>query len=126
MAHVFVVDDDPVICRLAQHILERAGHSVVLLYDGQEAVEALERTAPDLVITDLMMPNMDGMALVRRIRADVRWSSLPVVVFTARSESRDRRKAEKAGANHYLTKPFSSAQLLDIVDRFARPAENPG
>jgi len=77
------------------------------------------------VITDLMMPNMDGLTLMRRIRADARWSSLPVVVFTARSETRDRRTAEKAGASHYLTKPFSSAQLLDIVDRFARPAENP-
>jgi len=123
MARVYVVDDDPVICRLAQYILERAGHTVVVLYDGLQAVEAMEQSVPDMLITDLMMPNMGGVALMRHIRADGRWSTLPLLVFTARSESSDRREAEDAGADYFLTKPFSSAQLLDAVRRFAPPAE---
>ena len=121
MPKVFVVDDDPVICRLAQHILERAGYSVTVLYDGQEALEALRISVPDVLITDLMMPNVTGVELLQFIRADARLSSLPVVVFTARSESNDRSRAEEAGASHYLTKPFSSAQLLEVVAKYAPP-----
>jgi len=122
MALVYVVDDDPVICRLAQHILEQAGYVVEIHHDGVEALEAMERSTPDVLVTDLMMPNMSGLALIRRIRADSRWSSLPVVVFTARGERNDRRQAEEAGVSHYLTKPFSSSQLLEAVRRFTQSA----
>ena len=125
MALVYVVDDDPVICRLAQHILEQAGYTVELLHDGVEALEAMEKSTPDVLITDLMMPSMSGLALIRRTRADSRWSSLPIVVFTARGERSDRSQAEEAGVNHYLTKPFSSAQLLEAVGRFTQPDANP-
>ncbi|HKZ85679.1 MAG TPA: response regulator [Anaerolineae bacterium] len=125
MALVYVVDDDPVICRLAQHILNQAGYTVELLHDGVEALEAMQRSTPDVLVTDLMMPNMSGLALIRHIRADSRWSSLPIVVFTARGERSDRRQAEEAGVSHYLTKPFSSAQLLEAVRRFAQPNANP-
>jgi CheY-like chemotaxis protein len=121
MARVFVVDDDPVLCRLARYILEGAGHHVRVMTDGQEALDALEQQVPDVLITDLMMPRLDGVALVRRIRADERWRNLSVVVFTARSEVRDRHRAEEAGASHFLTKPFNSAQLLEVVRRFAPP-----
>lgn len=125
MALVYVVDDDPVICRLAQHILNQAGYTVELLHDGVEALEAMQRSTPDVLVTDLMMPNMGGLALIRRIRADSRWSSLPIVVFTARGEHSDQRQAEEAGVSHYLTKPFSSAQLLEAVRRFVQPNANP-
>lgn len=121
MTSVFVVDDDPVICRLAKHILERAGYAVTVLYDGEEAWKALKNSVPDILLTDLMMPRITGVELLQRIRADTRLSALPVVVFTARSEPHDRRRAEEAGASHYLTKPFSSAQLLEVVGRFALP-----
>ncbi len=124
MTRVFVVDDDPVVCRLARFILERAGYEVRLLQDGQEALEALEQSAPDILITDLMMPRMDGMTLLRHIRANVRWVALPVVVFTARGGENDRRLAEEAGASHFLTKPFSSAQLLDAIKQLVPPAQS--
>lgn len=120
MACVFVVDDDQVVRRLAQTILERAGYQVVLLEDGQAALEALERTTPDVILTDLMMPRVNGLALLRRIRADARWSALPVVVLTARGTAEDIRRAEEAGVSHFLIKPFSSAQLLDEVSALVK------
>ena len=115
MARVFVVDDDQVVRRLAQAILRRGGHQVVTLDNGQAALDALEHSTPDLVLTDLMMPLMDGIELVRRIRDDARWAALPIVVLTARGTSEDLRKATEAKADRFLTKPFSSAQLLDLV-----------
>ena len=116
MARVFVVDDDQVVRRLAQAILRRGGHQVVALDNGQAALDALEQSTPDIVITDLMMPRMDGLELVRRIRAETRWAGLPIVVLTARGTSADLRRATEAKADRFLTKPFSSAQLLDVVE----------
>ncbi len=116
MARVFVVDDDQVVRRLAQAILRRGGHQVVALDNGQAALDALEQSTPDIVITDLMMPRMDGLELVRRIRAEARWAALPIVVLTARGTSADLRRAREAKADRFLTKPFSSAQLLDMVE----------
>jgi len=115
MARVFVIDDDQVVRRLAQAILRRGGHQVVALDNGQAALDALEQSTPDLVITDLMMPRMDGLELVRRIRAEARWAALPIVVLTARGTSADLRRVTEAKADRFLTKPFSSAQLLDVV-----------
>ena len=115
MARVFVVDDDPVVCRLARHILELAGHEVVTLSDGQAALQALEQSVPDVLITDLMMPKLDGFELLQRIRADGRWSALPVVVLTARMGADDRRRVAATGTTRFLTKPFSSAQLIEQI-----------
>ncbi|HLF27252.1 MAG TPA: response regulator [Anaerolineae bacterium] len=117
MALIFVVDDDPVVCRLARHILQLAGHQVAIFYDGEEALAALAHSTPDVVITDLMMPRLNGMELLQRIRADERWAALPVVMLTARGGMNDRRLAEAAGVSHFLTKPFSSAQLIDQIDK---------
>ena len=124
MARVFVVDDDAAVCRLARHILELAGHEAVMFYDGQQALEALERSTPDVVFTDLMMPRMDGLELLKRIRADARWATLPVVMLTARGGAADRRQAEEVGVSDFLTKPFSSAQLLDLMRRLVPPAQS--
>jgi CheY-like chemotaxis protein len=121
MARVFVVDDDPVICRLARHILEMAGHEVVTLNDGEQALRALEESLPDVLITDLMMPRMDGFELLGRIRSDPRWAALPVIILTARGSIDDRRRVESAGMTRILTKPFSSAQLADQVNALCSP-----
>ncbi len=115
MARVFVVDDDPVVCRLTRHILELVGHEVVVLSDGQAALHALEQSVPDVLVTDLMMPEMDGFELLQHIRADARWLALPVVVLTARTGVDDRRRVAAAGTTRFLTKPFSSAQLVDQI-----------
>src|SRR3990172_6133890 len=122
MARIFVVDDDMVVRELSRFILRRGGHEVVTLADGQEALDALEQSMPDLLVTDLMMPRVDGVELVRRIRADRRWSTLPIVILTARGGPDDWRRAQAAGADHFLTKPFSSAQLLDAIRKLMPPA----
>lgn len=125
MARVFVVDDDVAVCRLARHILELAGHEALMFYDGQQLLEALERSTPDVVFTDWMMPRMGGLELLKRIRADARWARLPVVILTARGGVTDRQLAEEAGVSDFLTKPFSSAQVLDLMRRLAPPAPPP-
>jgi CheY-like chemotaxis protein len=122
MARIFVVDDDMVVRELSRVILQRGGHEVVTLGDGQEALDALEQSVPDILVTDLMMPRVDGVELVRRIRADRRWSTLPIVILTARGGPDDWRRAQEAGAKHFLTKPFSSAQLLDTIRELMPPA----
>jgi chemosensory pili system protein ChpA (sensor histidine kinase/response regulator) len=115
MARVFVIDDDQIVRRLAGAILERGGHEVVSLEDGQAALKALEHSTPDMVVTDLMMPRMDGFELLRRLRADARWSELPVIVLTARLTPEDLKQAEQVKVRYVLTKPFTSAQLLNAV-----------
>lgn len=120
MAKIFIVDDDPVVCRLACYILEMAGYDALALGSGHEAIEALERSTPDVLITDLMMPHMSGFELLQHIRADRRWKKLPVVILTARGSIEDRRKAAEAGSADFLTKPFSSAQLINQVRRLCK------
>jgi len=115
MARVFVIDDDQIVRRLAGAILERGGHEVVSLEDGQAALNALEHSTPDIIVTDLMMPRMDGFELLRRLRADARWSELPVIVLTARVTAGDLKQAGQVGVSYFLTKPFTSAQLLNAV-----------
>ena len=86
---------------------------------AEEVLEEMERSAPDVLITDLMMPSMSGFDLLKRIRADARWAALPVIVLTARSSYDDRRRVMEAGTTYYLTKPFSSAQLIDQVRKLS-------
>lgn len=117
MATILVVDDSPVIRRLISYTLARSGYAVVTANDGYEAVDALAAQSVDLVIADLAMPRMDGMELLRHIRADQRMDSVQIVMLTASGQDHDRVEAQAAGVNGFLTKPASSRDLLDTVGR---------
>lgn len=114
---ILVVEDDEDLLRMLQHMLVALGR-VVKASDGAEALERLQRdTAFDLVVTDLMMPRMDGLALAKRMKADARLAHIPVLMLTAKDTPKDVIAGINAGARHYITKPFKQQELLEKVKR---------
>lgn len=119
--HVLVADDEPHIGRIIKTKLEQGPFEVTLVYDGAEALEALQRS-PDirLLILDLMMPQVSGLEVLDRVRADARWKGLPCLILTAAGQDHQEEDARRRGANEFMTKPFSPKRL------FARAAELAG
>jgi chemosensory pili system protein ChpA (sensor histidine kinase/response regulator) len=117
---VMVVDDSLTVRKITGRLLEREGYRVLTAKDGVDALEQLIELRPDVLLTDLEMPRMDGFDLIRNVRADVRLRDLPVVVITSRLAERHRRYAQEVGANHYLGKPYQEEELLALVARYAR------
>jgi DNA-binding response OmpR family regulator len=111
---ILVVDDDAKIVRLVRTYLERAGHRVVEAGDGRSALSAIALEAPALVILDVMLPEVDGLAVLRAVR---RTDRTPVIVLSARGLTDDRIAGLTAGADDYLPKPFSPAELVLRVQR---------
>jgi two-component system KDP operon response regulator KdpE len=107
-AHILVVDDEPQITRVLRTTLTAKGYEIRVANDGEMALEIMKDWSPNLVITDLMMPNMDGVQLCKRIRAG---SEVPIIVLSVRGEERNKIQALDAGADDYITKPFSSGEL---------------
>ena len=117
--HVLVVDDDAAIRKLLGEYLERNGFRVSLAIDGAEMRRALDRSRPDLVVLDLMLPGESGLTLCRDLRVE---SSLPVIMLTARTEEVDRIVGLEMGADDYLAKPFSPRELLARIRSILRRA----
>ena len=109
---VLVVDDAWSVRRSMQQLLEDAGYEVATAADGFEALERLRASPPALVITDLEMPNLNGLELTRRVREVPHWSGIPVVMITSRTSDKHRGEATRAGVDVYLTKPYQDADLL--------------
>jgi two-component system response regulator MprA len=122
-ASVLVVDDDPSIRRMLERTLTADGHDVQTAGDGGAALAAIERSAPDLLVLDLSMPGLDGLAVCRRLRA--RRLALPILVLTARDAVADRVAGLDAGADDYLVKPFASEELLARVRALLRRGREP-
>jgi DNA-binding response OmpR family regulator len=112
MARVLVVDDEPIVREVVVRYLEREGHETVEAGDGDAARTLLERSDPDLVVLDVMLPGTDGLELCRWIRGR---SELPVIMLTARGEEADRIVGLELGADDYVTKPFSPRELAARV-----------
>lgn len=117
MTNILIVDDYLVSHRVLGHILRHGGYAVVTAENGAEALDVLAQEAIDLILLDIAMPVMDGLTLLRHLRADARYATLPVIMLTASGQEADRRAAEAIGANGFLTKPASSGELLDTVQR---------
>jgi len=124
--NILVVDDEPQITRVLKTALSSRGYAVRAAADGDDAIQVIKEWPPDLVITDLRMPNMDGLALCRHIRAK---SAIPVIVLSVKGEERIKVEALDAGADDYVTKPFNMNELLARVRaalRRASAAQPPG
>jgi DNA-binding response OmpR family regulator len=123
---ILVVDDDAKIVRLVRTYLERDGFAVVTAADGPGALEAIEREAPALVVLDLMLPELDGRAVIRAVRGDEASAATPILVLSARGSTIDRIVGLQDGADDYLPKPFSPGELVvrvkAILRRSARAA----
>ena len=117
MAKIFVIDDDPAMRRATSRALEAAGHVVAVHADGRGAVLAIETDPPDLLITDIFMPEMEGLETIREAR--VRRPALPIIAMSGFTfEEHDYLGiAEKFGAVASLKKPFRPAELIDLVNR---------
>jgi len=129
-APILVVDDDAKIVRLVRTYLERDGFMVVTASDGPAALEAIETQMPALVVLDLMLPELDGRAVIRAVRRDEVAGRTPILVLSARSSTIDRIAGLEDGADDYLPKPFSPAELVlrvkSILRRSALAAPEPG
>jgi len=112
---ILVVEDHEPLLMAVQDILEAEGYIVNTATDGAEALHLVEENRPDLVLTDILMPRMDGYALCEALRARPEWESIPVIFVTARAEIEDELKGKALGATNYITKPFSPDRLLTVV-----------
>jgi chemosensory pili system protein ChpA (sensor histidine kinase/response regulator) len=112
---VLVVDDSLSVRRMLRELVEDAGFQALTAKDGAEALDRLRGEHPDVLVTDLEMPNMNGLQLTTTVRATPEFADLPVIMITSRSMEKHRRQAAEAGVNVYLTKPYSEVELLDHI-----------
>jgi CheY-like chemotaxis protein/cell division septum initiation protein DivIVA len=111
-SRVLTIDDDPSICSIVRVVMEREGYEVDELHDGRAAVDFIEKNPPcAMVIVDLMLPFVDGLQVVRKIRATPDWREVPVIVLSSNSSEREIIDLFEAGASEYMTKPFSTLEL---------------
>lgn len=115
MAKILIVDDDVDALKMVGLMLERQGHQIVVANTGMQAIEKATTQAPDLVILDVMMPDLDGYQVARRLRQDPATQSLPILMFTAKSSVADKIAGFQAGVDEYLTKPIHPAELITRV-----------
>ena len=109
MSTVLVVDDEPQIARTLRINLTARGYQVIIAYDGVSALRAVGEAKPDVVVLDLGLPDIHGVAVIERLR---RWSTVPIIVLSARTDSTDKVAALDAGADDYITKPFGMDELV--------------
>ncbi|HEX6014526.1 MAG TPA: response regulator [Geminicoccaceae bacterium] len=112
---VLVVDDEPNIVMSLEFLMRRAGFEVQVARNGREALDALEGAAPDLLLLDVMMPEFDGYEVCERVRARPEWNGTKIVMLTARGREVERERGLALGADAYVTKPFSTRDLVDKV-----------
>lgn len=116
---VLVAEDEPNIVESLTFLLERAGFDVSVETDGRQALQAATASPPDVMVLDVMLPEMDGYEVLRQLRADRRAGSLPVLMLTAKGQREDRDTALDCGADLFMTKPFANAEIVDAVRRLA-------
>ena len=118
--NILVVEDEPAIQELIAVNLEHAGHHVMRARDAEQAAELVRHALPDLILLDWMLPGMSGVALARQLRQEERTRQIPIIMLTARSEEADKIAGLEAGADDYLTKPFSPRELLARIKAVLR------
>ena len=114
---ILTCDDEPNIVRLIQVNLQKQGYDVVTAYNGRECLQRVEEDRPDLIVLDLMMPEMTGFEVLERLKADERFATIPVIMLTARTQDQDVLRGWQAGVECYLTKPFNPGELIVFIKR---------
>jgi two-component system, chemotaxis family, chemotaxis protein CheY len=112
---ILIVDDSQFVRSYHSHILEQAQFQVITAVDGGDGLEKLFTNSCDLVLTDINMSNMDGYEFIRRVRADRKYSSLPIIIVSTESETKDKNKGFEAGANLYIVKPSSPEMMIENI-----------
>ena len=118
---VLIVDDEPNILLSVEFLMQREGHEVLTASDGQEALDQLASSRPDLMILDVMMPRKNGFEVCAEVRANPAFSDMPILMLTAKGREAEMHKGISLGADAYITKPFSThelvAKVLELLDR---------
>jgi two-component system alkaline phosphatase synthesis response regulator PhoP len=122
---ILVVDDEAVLVETIAYNLEQAGYQVLTAADGGSALEAARRETPDLVILDLMLPEMDGLEVCRQLRREHNTATIPIMMLTAKGDEIDKVVGLEVGADDYVTKPFGRRELLARVRALLRRADYP-
>ncbi|MCK5823176.1 MAG: response regulator [Bacteroidales bacterium] len=117
---ILIVDDSESIREIVSFTLENAGHDVVKAIDGQDALTFLNGDNFDLIITDLHMPNMNGIELIKKIRKSEPYKFTPILFLTTESQTEKKMEAKNAGATGWIVKPFMPAKLLEAVNKVTR------
>ncbi len=125
MAHsVLVVDDEPHILHSLEFLMKRENYDVRVAGDGEAALQAIDERCPDLILLDVMMPKRDGYSVCQTIRANPGWKQMRIIMLTAKGRDIEREKGLALGADDYITKPFSTRELLELVKQYLEPNEN--
>jgi two-component system, OmpR family, alkaline phosphatase synthesis response regulator PhoP len=125
MRSVLIVDDEPNIVLSLQFLMKKAGFDVRTARDGEEALAEIARSAPDLVLLDVMMPKRDGFDVCQTVRANPAWQSIRIVLLTAKGRDVEREKGLALGADDYVTKPFSTRDVLERIEKLVPPSDGP-
>ncbi len=112
---VLIAEDEPSILEALDFVLKRAGWSISAVMDGEAVMDAVRRLQPRVLVLDIMLPKRSGFEVLKQIRADRSTSALPVLVLTAKGQQQDRRIAEELGADQFVTKPYSNADVVSAV-----------
>lgn len=112
MHRILIVDDEPNIVLALELLMKKEGYEVHAVDDGERAVQAAKELRPDLIILDIMMPKMDGYEVCQRIRSDALLKDVSIIMLTAKGREVEREKGLALGADHYITKPFSTRQVV--------------
>ena len=121
---IMVVDDNPDIITIVKTILEGKGYNVLSASSGQELLNLLNNQKPDLIILDIMMPEMDGLEVLGRLKGITETASIPVILLTAKVQYEDVLGGYKLGADYYITKPFTSTQLVNGINLLLGETKN--
>lgn len=118
--NILIVDDSASMRQLVSFALEDAGFSVISAADGKEALRKAEETDIDMVVTDLNMPEMDGIELIRRLKGMTEYKFTPIVMLTTESQESKKQEGREAGASGWIVKPFTPEQLVGVIRKFLR------
>lgn len=118
---VLIVDDEPNIVAALEFLLQKNGYEVKVAANGEEALAQLDDFSPDLVLLDVMVPKMSGYEVCQRMRAQPKWNGIKIVMLSARGREVEVSKGMSLGADLYVTKPFSSAELVATIRKLLSP-----
>ncbi len=119
-----VVDDEPNIVVSLEFLMKQAGYDAHIARNGEEALKALEERAPDLMLLDVMMPKLNGYDVCQTVRADARWAEVRIIMLTPKGRDVEREKGLALGADDYITKPFSTREMMERVKQYLDAADD--
>ncbi|KRG42365.1 two-component system response regulator [Stenotrophomonas panacihumi] len=124
MARILIVDDSPSQLLGIQRIVEKLGHETITATDGAAGVEAAKASLPDLVLMDVVMPNLNGFQATRTLKREPSTQNIPVILVTTKDQDTDRMWGMRQGARAYITKPFSEDELSEVIERIFSRADD--